>query len=563
VALTSLAVALAASPAYASHNSDQHSDNMSLVANYNEAGEYGPGSDLAFWGTTVVAGSYEGPGGFRLLDIADPAAPRLLGTLNCPGTQSDVSIWRDLVFVSVDAPRGEGADVDTQAPRQAHECGAPAATHPQIQSGAGWEGIRIVSIANPGNPVQIAAVKTDCGSHTHTLAPDEAKGRLLIYVLSYPLNPQHAGCNPATHRKISVIEVPLAAPQTAKVVSTPSVSPAVGCHDMTVFVPRKLAAAACISESQIWDVSDPVNPKVLSHIYNPRINIHHSTTFAWDGEKVVLGDELGGAAAAPGCVTPAELALGGLWFYDVKDPANPVLAGSYVIPQTVATLLCTAHLFNPVPLRSDKDILVASWYTGATTVVDFTDPANAKQIAHYIPAEPVTPGTDFSEATAWSSYWYNGRVYSNNYHNPNSPSDAPEVRRGFDVYAVNHPDLADHITLERLNPQVQEPLPPPVTTTGARAVIRTPRARRCVSRRRLTIRLRSPRGTRLVSAVAFVNGRRVKTVRGKRLRSIVLRGLPRGRVRVDITVRTKGGKRIHRTQRYRTCPPSRRSRPAS
>lgn len=560
IAVALLLLAVAAAPAGAAHNQDQHSDNMSLVANHNENGEYGLGSDLAFWGTTAVAGSYSGPGGFRLLDIANPAAPRLTGVFNCPGTQADVSIWRDLVFVSVDAPRGEGNDPDG-VPRKADECGAPTASPPQIQGGTAWEGVRIVSIADRARPVQLAAVKTDCGSHTNTVVPDEPNGRLFIYVLSYPLNPQSPGCNPATHRKISVIEVPLAAPQNAKVVSTPTVSPAIGCHDVTVFVPRKLAGAACLTESQMWDVSDPANPRVLSHINNPRINIHHSTTFAWDGEKLVLGDELGGAAVSPGCLTPEEFAVGGLWFYDVKEPESPELLGSYVIPQTLATLLCTAHLFNPVPLRSDKDILAASWYTGATTMVDFTDPQNAKQIAYYIPAEPVTEGAEASEAAAWSSYWYNGRVYSNNYHNPNSPTDAEEVRRGFDVFSVNHANLADAIGLERLNPQLQEPLPPPVTTPGAAAVIDMPRRgrRRCVSGRRLTIRLRRPK--RLVSAVVFVNGRRVKAVRGKRLKPrIVLRRVPKGRFRVDVTVKTKGGKRIHSTRRYRTCKPKRGSR---
>jgi hypothetical protein len=561
LALAALVLGLAPTSALAAHNADRHSDNMTLLANYSENGEYGLGSDLAFWGTTAIAGSFDGPGGFRLLDISEPA-PRLISTFNCPGTQADVSLWHDLAFVSVDAPRGEGNDLDGVA-RKADECRAPAANQAQIQSGTAWEGLRIVSIADRANPVQVAAVKTDCGSHTHTLIPDEPNGRLFVYVLSYPISNQSATCNALSHRKISVIEVPLAAPQNAKVVSTPSVSPAIGCHDSTIFVPRKLVVAACLTESQVWDVSNPANPRVLSRIYNPRINIHHSSTFSWDGNKLVIGDELGGAVVSPGCMTPEGLALGAMWFYDVKDPANPRLLGNYTLPQTSATLLCTAHLFNAVPLRSDKDILVASWYTGATTVVDFTDAANPKQIAFYLPAEPLTPGSGQSEPSTWSSYWYNGRVYSNNYHNSNSPTDAPEVRRGIDVFAVNHPDLADAITLERLNPQVQEPLPPPVATPGAGSVITLPPTtqRRCVSRRGFKIRLKAPKGDRAVSAVVFVNGRRAKVIRGKRLKAqIVLRGLPKGRFRVDITVRTKSGKRIQSTRHYRTCTPKRRSR---
>ena len=72
----------------------------------------------------------------------------------------------------------------------------------------------------------IAAVDTECGSHTHTLVPDLPNERLLLYVQSYPLTNHAVDCNPISHQKISVIEVPLTAPATAKVIATPSVSPA-------------------------------------------------------------------------------------------------------------------------------------------------------------------------------------------------------------------------------------------------------------------------------------------------------------------------------------------------
>ena len=448
--------AMAPGTALASHNTAQHSPNMSLVANFSMEGAYGLGSDLAFWGNMVVAGSYA-PGGFRLLDISNPTAPSQIGFFECAGTQADVSIWKDLAFVSVDAPRAPGNDPSMQ-PREAHECGAPAANAAQFQAGTFWEGVRIVSIADRTRPVQIAAVKTECGSHTHTIYPDEANGRILIYVLSYPLNPQGPSCNPQTHRKISVIEVPLSNPAAAKVIGTPSTGQAIGCHDMTVFMDRKIAGAACITESQMWDLSNPANPTILATIRNPMINIHHSTNFTWDGNVMTLGDELGGAAASPGCPGREDLQPGGLFFYDVKDPRAPVLKGTYKIPAGQASLLCTAHLFNTVPLRSDKDILVSSWYTGATSVIDYTDPARAKQVAFYIPNERSTPQAERSEAAAWSSYWYNGYVYSNNYHSANSPTDAtnPGVRRGFDVFGVTLPELADEIRLDRLNPQLQE-----------------------------------------------------------------------------------------------------------
>jgi hypothetical protein len=117
-------------PQPASHDHDVHSDNMFLVANNDDAGTYRQGSDLAFWGNLAVLGNYDNPGGFRLMDIGDPSSPTEVGQFVCRGPQSDVSIWRDLVFVSVDTPMA------------GPECGAPSAGTAQVTAGGGFEGIR-------------------------------------------------------------------------------------------------------------------------------------------------------------------------------------------------------------------------------------------------------------------------------------------------------------------------------------------------------------------------------------------------------------------------------------
>jgi hypothetical protein len=424
-------------PTPAGSEADLHSPNMFLVSNWDHDGTYRLGSDLAFWGTTAVLGNYGTPGGFRLLDIADPSRPSLIGQLSCPGSQADVSIWRSLVFVSVDSPRS------------APQCGAGGASSTAVAAGQAYEGIRVVSIDNPASPEQIGFVDTDCGSHTHTLVPDEAHARVLIYVLSYPLGVPGPDCSAATHRKISVVEVPLTNPTAARVVSTPDMGPVIGCHDVTVFLERKIAAAACISESQIWDLADPVHPRIVSHIVNPAINIHHSTTFSWDGKTAVIGDELAGAEFTPGCVAgDSHMPLGALWFYDVSNPAAPVAKASYSLPQREISLLCTAHNFNTIPLRSGKDVLASAWYNGGTTVVDFTDPANPTQLGYYIGKQPKV-------STAWSSYWYNGFIYANNFDE--DLNSLTERSRGFDVMAIGHPDLKYASKLKRLNPQTMEP----------------------------------------------------------------------------------------------------------
>lgn len=98
--------------------------------------------------------------------------------------------------------------------------------------------------------------------------------------------------------------------------------------------------------------------------------------------------------------------------------------------------------------------------------------------------------------------------------------------------------------------------PPPTFAT----VVTLPTARRCVSRRRFRIRLVEPKGDAIRDATVHVNGKRVKVVKGSRLRAPVnLRGLPKGRFTVRITVRTTGGKTIKGTRRYRTCVPKKKS----
>jgi hypothetical protein len=459
-AILSAGVASIYGVALGTHDESEHSENMRLVTNYDDGGTYRVGTDLAFWGDTMIAGNLDQgtgpnaspPGGFRVMDISNPAEPREVGQFVCWGDQSDVSVWEDLVILSVDKPATE-------------DCNA-------TPSSGSWEGIKVISIADPANPQVLSSVATPCGSHTNTIYPDPANGRLVVYVLSYPLagryNPAGAlpTCNVESHRQISVVEVPLddpANPSEPRPIELDTDRPGpIGCHDVTLFLERKLAAAACLTESQMWDLSDPANPEIIARLPNPpELNISHSTAFSNDGRTLVIGDELGGAAASPGCFTGDDRdRFGGLFFFDITGDAGaqaPEQVGTFKLPQTRTNLFCTAHLFNPVPLNSNEDILVTSWYTGATSVIDFTEVREGvppEQIAHYIPQNTVTPRDQPSEAAAWSSYWYNGFIFSNNF-DEDVNSIVPQSR-GLDVFAVDHPALQNEVELNRLNPQVQE-----------------------------------------------------------------------------------------------------------
>lgn len=419
-----------------SEGPDAHSQNMKLLSNVAKASDTTTQSDLAFAGTLAFAGHYQG---FRVIDIASPANPTIVTDFRCNGAQSDVSVYGDLLFQSVDAPQSHG-DCDSTA--------VNAAT-PGM-----FEGVRIFDISDPSAPVHISSVHTDCGSHTHTLLPDPGNDRVAIYVSSYPVGGAAIGpsCQAQEHGGghgfVSIINVPLEDPAAATVskyflddgtewATYLGAFTFRACHDISVFVEVGLAAAACMSEAQLWDVSDPLDPKFLWRYDNPavqpaNVDLFHSSTFSWDGSIVAFGDESGGGGAAR-CVDPDD-DRGRIWFLDAATGEE---LGSYKIPRS-ETGTCTMHNFNFIPLR-ERNVLVSSAYTGGTTVVDVdrllagASEADA-EVGYYRP----------HGGSAWSSYWYNGFIYAN------------DILRGVDTFLLSDRARAGARTLPYLNPQTQE-----------------------------------------------------------------------------------------------------------
>lgn len=392
-------------------------------------------SDLAFWGRTAYSGNYDG---FRTLDISDPENPTVLSDFVCPGAQHDITVWNGLLFASIDAPLVSPECGSARSPR-----GVP-----------GFEGIRIFDVSDPAAPSYVGAVATDCGSHTHTLVPDpDDAGRVLLYVSSYPggvlAESEYGNSCSRPHSKISVVEVPLDDPASASVVSEPTfelndldgIAGFDGCHDISVFAELERAAAACMAEGQLWDISDVENPVTVARIHNPAVEFFHSATFTWDGSTVLFGDEAGGGVS-PRCRESDADTVGAIWIYDVADATvtdgttqQPALS-SFKIPRDQGDVArCTMHNFNVVPVEG-RYVGVSAAYSGGTTVFDFTDRSRPVEVAHQDP----------HGANTWSSYWYNGFVYTN------------DTGRGFDVMLLADRARGAAQRLPYLNPQTQEQL---------------------------------------------------------------------------------------------------------
>jgi hypothetical protein len=173
-------------------------------------------SDLAFYGTNVIQGNYNG---FQIWDIANPAAPRLRLADVCPASQSDVSVWKNLLFVSAEAPSAR-LDCGKDAPRE-------AVSKERIR------GVRIFDISDIDHPKYLTNVQTCRGSHTHTVVDDpHDKANIYVYVSgTSAIRPSEelARCNDNpwdpnnSNFRIEVIKVPLAHPEEAAVVSSPAI----------------------------------------------------------------------------------------------------------------------------------------------------------------------------------------------------------------------------------------------------------------------------------------------------------------------------------------------------
>ena len=175
-------------------------------------------SDLAFKDNYVIQGNYNG---YQVWDITDAANPSLVIGYVCPASQSDVSVYGDLLFVSGEGMAGR-LDCGTE--------GVDAAVSPDR-----LRGLRIFDISDIRNPEYVGNVQTCRGSHTHTVLvdPDDSENVYVYISGSSVVRPEEElpGCvaappeedpNSALFR-IEVIRVPLANPAAAEIVSSPRI----------------------------------------------------------------------------------------------------------------------------------------------------------------------------------------------------------------------------------------------------------------------------------------------------------------------------------------------------
>ena len=474
----------------------------------------GTNSDLAFTSKYLFNGNYNG---VNIYDIADPTHMSLVTSIVCPGGQGDVSVYKNLLFMSVEAANGR-QDCGTQG----FPAPEPAAAEPPAPTGNAdadaaalrafrsrqpapspdrVKGVRIFDISDIHNPKQIVDVQTCRGSHTHTLVVDpKDKDNVYIYVSgSAGVRPAEelSGCSGGDPDKdpntavftIVVIKVPVAHPEQAKVINSPRIfsdpetgkmnalweggnhgdgtqttSATRGCHDITVYSWLGLAGGACSGNGILIDIRDVANPKRLFAVTDPNYAFWHSANFSNDGKTVLFTDEWGGGGQ-PRCRISDPMAWGADAIFSITPDKKLKLDAYFKMPAPQTDKEnCVAHNGSMVPVPG-RNIEVQSWYQGGVSVMDYTDPTHPFEIGYFDrgPVDDSRPAM----GGQWSTYYYNGYIYGS------------EIARGTDVFKLvptkditqDEIDAAAQVYLPELNVQNQPHIEYPMTYLTAKAYL--------------------------------------------------------------------------------------------
>jgi LVIVD repeat-containing protein len=312
-------------------------------------------SDLAFTGNYAIQGSYNG---YQVWDISNPRRPSLRTAYVCPASQSDVSVYQNLLFVS-------GENLAARL-----DCGTEGVE--DTVSSARLRGIRIFDISDIAHPKNVGNVQTCRGSHTHTVLVDpKDTANVYVYISgSSHVRPSSElpGCvsaprdpNSALFR-IEVIKVPLAHPEQAAIVSSPRIfndltaPPAHGEAAEDIAAARKAVAeakAAGLFTATIEGEEEVVPPYASAAMLDSIVKARQGTGSPTAADSAALREALPGIidamvkahqAEGPGpdagptqchdiTVYPAIGLAGGACggyglLLDIRDPAHPVRIGA-------------------------------------------------------------------------------------------------------------------------------------------------------------------------------------------------------------------------------------------
>ena len=363
---------------------------MRLVGSAPRTGKFAEAdnSDLAFTGRYAIQGNFNG---FQVWDLADPAHPALVASVVCPTEQGDVSVFRNLLFVSAESMSSR------------NDCGEQGV--PQPESRDRMRGIRIYDISDIRHPRPVARVQTCRGSHTHTLLADP-RDPTTVYVYVSGTSPvrspnELAGCSDADPAqdpnsalfRLEVIRVPVAHPEQAAIVSSPRVFSGLAeppRHHGTAVDEAEAAAARARGEFVATLLGSPfiLPPELAQGLLAEMVKARGGTGAPTAADSTMLRQALPAIIAGligerPGAgptqchditVYPEMGVAGGACagyglLLDIRDPAHPV--------RTAAAADSNFAFWHSATFSNDagKVLFTDEWGGGAQPKCRSTDPA--------------------------------------------------------------------------------------------------------------------------------------------------------------------------------------------
>lgn len=318
--------------------------------------------------------------GLRILDVQDPAAPILLSSEveNTTGSRDVQAFLHPNGRHYAVMARGDVILVDVEDPQS-----------PFVVSTADVPGTHTVMVI-PGT----AIVYNSRSISTHVPGAGET-GQIDIIDFTDPSNPVvHLYAFPAVAMTVGGVPRP--------VLSTT-------CHEMTANAELKRAYCAGVTDTMIWDVSDPIRPVILQVIDYPLVNIHHSVYDARNGTMLVIGDEFTGVLApTPMCSDTVPYPTSAVWFFDISNLQTPLPLGYFQVDydaiapsaENGSPQYCSTHLGD---VLQGRDLLVLGWYTAGTVLIDFSDATAPVAVDHW---------RADGDTSTWEARFWNGHVFT-------------------------------------------------------------------------------------------------------------------------------------------------------
>lgn len=358
------------------------------------------GGQVTVQGNYAYVGHMKPPHGTSIIDISDPANPRVVSHIDPPewSHTHKVRVAGNLMITNVEQDkrhflrkgekipglRAEGKDDTTIAA----ELGVKLSDIPELEAalerGYDGGGFRVWDISDKTAPKLLSYVKTHgFGVHRFDMDEDyayistEMEGYvgniLVIYDLTDPANPREVSRWHLPGQHVAAGETPTGKGYSHRL-----------HHAMRVG--NELWAAVWHAGMRVLDCSDITQPREIGSYKWPK-GIPEPTHTVMPMEQTVNGRRYAVAIDEEHDHQPGRL-HGFIWVMDVTDLNNIEAVAAWDLSERASPWVGDPGVrFGGHQYREklDGNLVYCTWFAGGLRVLDLSDPLLPKEVAHYMP----------------------------------------------------------------------------------------------------------------------------------------------------------------------------------